>query len=71
MSAASSYTGSTTNRILRWVNGMPTHPSQKADTDITQSEIDDKNSFVMSPTRDHPNGYAEAAGSQRFEMHGT
>jgi len=53
------------------VNGMPQHQSQKADTEITQSEIDDKNSFMMSPTADHPNGYAEAAGSQRYEMHGT
>jgi len=71
MSATSSYDGSSTNRIMRWVHGMPTHQSQKAETETTSDDIDDKHSFVTSPTTvDHPNGYAEAAGSQRYEMHG-
>ena len=57
-----SMTGSSTNRIIRWVNGMPNAPAHKTDPSVTSTDPDDAD--VSSPTQ----GYAEVGGQQRYEM---
>ncbi|KAL9111128.1 MAG: hypothetical protein Q9227_004391 [Pyrenula ochraceoflavens] len=68
-SYATSVTGSNTNRIMRWVNGMPAHVGHKDDPSVTDTELDD--SIIASP-----GGYlsprdqqpAEVGGNQRYEL---
>ena len=56
----SSTSGTNTNRILRWVNGMPAAHEQKDSQSITSEEPDD--ATVSSPLT------GELGGRQRFEM---
>jgi hypothetical protein len=56
----SSTSGHNTNRIIRWVNGMPTGPEPKDDPSVTSTEIEETG--VSSPLT------GELGGSQRFEM---
>ena len=57
----SSYDGQNSNRIIRWVNGMPNAPEPKDDPSVTSTEVDETN--VSSPLTGN-----ELGGSQRFEM---
>ena len=57
----SSYSGHNNNRIIRWVNGMPTAPDPKDDPSITSTEIEE--ATVSSPLTGN-----ELGGSQRYEM---
>ena len=56
----SSTSGHNTNRIIRWVNGMPTNPEPKDDPSVTSTEVEETN--VSSPFT------GELGGSQRYEM---
>lgn len=56
----SSTSGHNTNRIIRWVNGMPNVPEPKDDPSVTSTEIEETN--VSSPRT------GELGGSQRYEM---
>lgn len=52
------------NRILNWVNGMPTRqPSdRKSDPSVTDTEVDNSDAYVSSPL------VSEVAGQQRYEV---
>ena len=58
---SSSSSGHNTNRIIRWVNGMPNAPEPKDDRSVTSTEIEETN--VSSPLTGN-----ELGGSQRYEM---
>jgi len=56
----SSTSGHNTNRIIRWVNGMPNAPEPKGDPSVTSAEAEETN--VSSPLT------GELGGRQRYEM---
>jgi len=56
----SSTSGHNTNRIIRWVNGMPNPPEPKGDPSVTSAEVEEAN--VSSPLT------GELGGRQRYEM---
>ena len=65
-SYSTSVTGSNSNRIMRWVNGMSTNAERKDDPSVTDTELADA---VNSPSGYFaPPGRAEMAGAERFEM---
>jgi hypothetical protein len=56
----SSTSGHNTNRVVRWVNGMPNPPEPKDDPSVTSAEAEETN--VSSPLT------GELGGRQRYEM---
>lgn len=54
------------NRILNWVNGMPSQPSDRKTDDSVSSTDVDNDASVSSPMI----GFSEVAGQERFEVEG-